>query len=95
MRSFRLPELSESTPTGNENRIPASGETAAISPITASSAPSACEKSDSTGFFEIVVENIAKKPSRNRYQTMLRSGENFSCELILVGDMTFRYREYF
>jgi len=32
-----------------------SGETGAISPITASSAPIACEKSDRTGLFEIVL----------------------------------------
>ena len=38
--------------------------------------PIACEKRGSTGFFEIVVENIAKKPSRDRYKTILRSGEN-------------------
>ncbi|MDD1697186.1 MAG: hypothetical protein LUQ36_02385 [Methanoregula sp.] len=33
----------------------ASGETAAISPITASSAPIVCEKNDRTGLFEIVL----------------------------------------
>jgi hypothetical protein len=66
MRSLLLPIWSESTPTGNENRIPASGETAAINPITASSAPSACEKRGNTGFFEIVVEKIAKNPSRHK-----------------------------
>ena len=30
------------------------------------SAPIACEKRGSTGFFEMVVENIEKKPSRKR-----------------------------
>jgi len=54
------------TPTGNENRIPASGENAAMRPITVLSAPIAFEKRGSTGFLEIVVEKIAKNPSRKR-----------------------------
>jgi len=44
--------------------MPASGEKAAINPITVSFAPIACEKRGSTGFFEIVVEKIAKNPIR-------------------------------
>jgi hypothetical protein len=66
MRSFLRPILSEMTPMGNENSIPANGDTAATSPTTVSSAPIAWEKSGNTGFFDKVVENIAKKPSRNR-----------------------------
>ncbi len=46
--------------------MPASGENAAIRPMTVLSAPIACEKRGSTGFFEMVVENIEKKPSRKR-----------------------------
>jgi hypothetical protein len=57
---------SEITPTGNEKRMPARGENAAMRPITVLSAPIACENRGRTGFLEIVVENIAKKPSRKR-----------------------------
>jgi hypothetical protein len=46
--------------------MPARGEKAAIRPMTVSSAPSACVKSGRTGFFEIVVEKIAKNPSREK-----------------------------
>jgi len=35
-------------------------------PMTASPAPSACEKSGSTGFFDMVVEKIAKNPTSER-----------------------------
>ena len=54
------------TPTGNENRMPASGENVAMSPIMASLAPSAWENRGKTGFFEMVVEKMAKNPSRDR-----------------------------
>jgi hypothetical protein len=50
--SFLRPSWSDSIPTGNENRIPASGKTADTSPITTSFAPIACEKRGSTEFFE-------------------------------------------
>ncbi len=60
----RRPRRSERTPTGKLNRIPANGEIAEISPITASLDPIDCIKSGSTGFFDIVVEKIAKKPKR-------------------------------
>ena len=51
---------------GNEKRIPARGEKAAISPMIESSAPSDCAKRGNTGFFEMVVEKMAKNPRRKR-----------------------------
>jgi hypothetical protein len=48
--------------------------------MTASLAPSACEKSGNTGFFEMVVEKIAKKPSRNSVVTAHRSGGERVCD---------------
>ena len=61
-----------------------------MSPMTASLAPSACEKSGNTGFFEMVVEKIAKKPSRNRVETanlsvVPRVGDGSCILCILVG----------
>jgi hypothetical protein len=44
--------------------MPANGEIADIRPTTASFDPIDCIKRGSTGFFEIVVEKIAKKPKR-------------------------------
>lgn len=60
----RLPRRSERTPTGKLNRMPANGDIAEIRPITASLDPIDCIKRGSTGFFEMVVEKIAKKPRR-------------------------------
>ena len=74
MSSLLLPRWSERTPTGNEKRIPASGETAATRPMTMSLAPRACENRGRTGFFESVVEKIAKKPIRERMYIARRSG---------------------
>jgi hypothetical protein len=62
MRSFLRPSLSDITPIGKLNKIPARGETAAISPRYASFAPRDSANKGSTGFFAIVVENIAKQP---------------------------------
>ena len=74
MSNRRLPRWSERNPTGNENRMPASGETAATRPTTASPAPRACEKRGSTGFFAIVVENMAKKPIAKKTYAARLSG---------------------
>jgi len=46
--------------------IPANGDTAEIIPIVASPDPNACTKRGNTGLFEIVVEKIAKNPSKNK-----------------------------
>jgi len=62
--SLFLPRRSDITPTGKEKRIPENGETAEISPIVASPAPRAWTKRGKTGFFDIVVEKIAKNPIR-------------------------------
>lgn len=49
------------------------GETEDIKPIIVSSAPVAWAKRGKTGFFEMVVENIAKKPINERCQMSRRS----------------------
>jgi hypothetical protein len=77
-------------PTGNENRMPASGETAAMRPMIASPAPRACEKRGSTGFFESVVEKMAKKPIRERIYIDYRSGV---MERVPVMELLFRGNE--
>jgi len=64
--SFLRPNWSDSTPTGNENRIPASGETADTRPITTSFAPIACEKLPAKN--ETVrdfLKDLLKKSQRN------------------------------
>jgi hypothetical protein len=78
IRSRLLPILSDRTPTGNEHKIPANGDTAAIIPRVALPDPNACAKSGNTGLFERVVENIAKKPSRNSENSIFRSFERWS-----------------
>jgi hypothetical protein len=47
---------------GKPNNIPAKGEIAAINPVINSLVFNAFAKSDKTGFFESVVENILKNP---------------------------------
>lgn len=65
-KSFFLPILSDKIPTGKLNRIPARGEKAEIRPIIISFPPSALIYNGRTGDFEIVVENIAKNPIKER-----------------------------
>jgi hypothetical protein len=67
MRSLRLPILSARNPIGKENIIPAKGDAAAIIPRTESEAPKPLTKRGRTGFLEIVVEKIPKKPIRVIY----------------------------
>ena len=68
--SRRLPILSAKKPTGKENTIPANGEAAAIIPKSESEPPSPLTKSGRTGFLEIVVEKIPKKPIKVIYQAI-------------------------
>ncbi len=60
-----LPNLSDSTPTGKENKIPANRDTAKIIPEIALPDPNACAKIGNTGLLEIVVEKVQK----NRAET--------------------------
>ena len=92
MSSLLLPRWSERTPTGNENRIPASGETAATRPMTTSPAPRACENRGSTGFFEMVVEKIAKKPITKRVYTARRSTAGCCPIMIFISDFHLIYK---
>jgi len=66
----RFPILSAKKPTGKENIIPASGEAAAIMPKSESGLPSPLTKSGKTGFLEIVVEKIPKKPIKVIYHAI-------------------------
>jgi len=65
-KSFFLPILSDKIPTGKLKRIPARGEKAEIKPIIIADPPSALTYSGRTGDLEIVVENIAKNPIKER-----------------------------
>jgi hypothetical protein len=51
-------------PTGKLKRMPAAGEMAAMSPITASLPDRDFTKRGRTGFFDIVVEKIPRNPMR-------------------------------
>ena len=66
IKSFFLPILSEKNPMGKLKSIPAKGEKAEIKPIIISFPPKAWIYKGSTGLLEIVVENIAKKPIKER-----------------------------
>jgi hypothetical protein len=58
--------------------MPAKGEIAAITPIIDSSPPIADINKGKTGFFEIVVEKIAKKPIVHKNQIAWEEyGEDF------------------
>lgn len=65
-KSFFLPILSDKTPTGKLKSIPARGEKAEIRPIIIADPPRALTYNGRTGDFEIVVENIAKNPIKER-----------------------------
>jgi hypothetical protein len=65
-KSFFLPILSDNIPTGKLKSIPARGEKAEIRPIIISFPPSALIYNGRTGDLEIVVENIAKNPIKER-----------------------------
>jgi hypothetical protein len=59
-----FPQRSASMPTGKLHRIPATGDTAEMRPITVSLPDSDLTKRGSTGFFDMVVENIPRNPMR-------------------------------
>jgi len=66
INNFLRPILSDSIPIGKLNKIPASGENAEIKPMIISLPPNALTYSGNTGLFEMVVENIAKKPINDK-----------------------------
>ncbi len=66
MRILLLPMLSDRTPTGKEKSIPVSGDIAEMIPITSGDPPIAPTKRGRTGFFDMVVLNIPKKPISER-----------------------------
>lgn len=61
-----LPHLSAKKPIGKLNNIPASGESADSNPNSEMLAPRSLANKGKTGFLEIVVEKIPKKPIRHK-----------------------------
>ena len=62
---FRLPKMSESDAAGKLTRMPGMVEAEATIPSNSSGVPRLVAKGFSTGFLDIVVLRIAKKPMRH------------------------------